>query len=198
MNVMPVAAFLKDFSEYPPEPARLSPEEESEERSLLVEAARAEGFQAGREDALAEAEARIAEREAEFQQKLVAAREAWSASEAAVLATSIAQGLDQVRDELIAVTARVLMPFLTEEVRKRALSELAVTIKDVLAREPGSGIVVTGPPDLLKNLELQLSEYAGAMTFTPSQSCEVEVKAGHALLSTRISAWVDKINEAGP
>ncbi len=200
MNVMPVAAFLKDFSDcLPPEqPLARSPEEEAEERAQLAEAARAEGFEAGRAEALAEAEAQLAQRDAEFQQQLVAAREAWAASEATALADAMNAAIERARDEIIAVTAHVLKPFLIEQVRDKALAELSRTIEDVLRREPDAPIAISGPADLLKALEFRLSEHAGAMTFTPSSSCEVEVTAGHALLSTRLAAWVEKLNEACP
>lgn len=203
MNVMPVAHFLKDFSDMSlPEPAGPSAEELAEESAQAVEAARAEGHEAGREEGLAEAraeaDARLAEQEAEFERRLAQAREAWVAEEGGALAASIGKALTQIHDEMIAVTAHALKPFLTEEVRKRAVAELSRTIEDILKREPDAGIAISGPQDLLKILEVQLSEHAGAMTFTPSGSPEVEVQAGHALLSTRISAWVEKINEACP
>jgi hypothetical protein len=201
MNVMPVAQFLKDFSEVAlPEPMGPSSEELAEERAQTVEAARAEGHEAGREEGLAEARAetvtQLAEQEAEFARQLADARAAWVEQEGAQLAASIGKALTHMHDEILAVTAQVLKPFLIEEVRKRALDELSRTVEDILKREPDAGIAISGPDDLIKSLELHLSEHAGAMTFTPSQTPEVEVTAGHALLSTRISAWVDKIDEA--
>ncbi|MDX2202218.1 MAG: hypothetical protein NW223_05670 [Hyphomicrobiaceae bacterium] len=201
MNVMPVAQFLKDFSDVPlSAPVGPSPEELAEERAAAVEAARAEGHEAGREEGLtearAEAEARLAEQEQDFAQRLAEARATWVASEGAQLAASIGKALTHIHDEIIAVTAEVLKPFLVEAVRKQALAELSRTVEDILKREPEAGIAISGPEDLIRSLEVALSEHAGAMTFTPSQTMEIEVKAGHALLSTRIAAWVEKINEA--
>lgn len=202
MNVMPVAAFLKDFSDYLPEPLPLTPEEQSAMLAEAVEAARMEGMQQGREEALAEAEAQRAAREIEFESelevKIAAAREAWAAEQGAVLAAAIEKNLGDLRDSMLAATAEALKPFLIESVRRRAVTELGRTIGDLLLREPEAGIAVSGPQDLLKSLELQLSEHAGALTFVVSDTPEVEVKAGHALLSTHISAWVEKINEACP
>ena len=53
--------------------------------------------------------------------------------------------MTQIHDEMIAVTAHALKPFLTEEVRKRAVAELSRTIEDILKRveimAPQSGMV---------------------------------------------------------
>lgn len=199
MNVMPVAQFLRDFSDVPVvESVGPSPEEIAEEKAIAVEAARAEGLEAGLAQAQAETDARLAAQEEDFTRRLAEARAAWVAEEGAQLAASIGRALTKLHDELIAVTAQVLQPFLVEEVRKRAVEELSRTVEDILKREPDAGIAISGPEDLIRSLELHLSEHAGAMTFTPSSAPEVEVRAGHALLSTRISAWVEKINEAAP
>lgn len=202
MNVMPAAAFLKDFSDYLPEPLPLTPQEQAAMHAEALEAARAEGFQQGREEASAEADAQRMAREAEFESELeariAAARETWVAEQGAVLADAIARGIHDLRDAMLTTTAEVLKPFLVDSVRRKAVAELAQTIGGLLLREPEAGIAVSGPQDLLKMLELHLSEHAGALTFAVSDTPEVEVKAGHALLSTRISAWVEKINEACP
>lgn len=201
MNVMPVARFLKDFSDVSlPAPPGPSLEELAEERAQAVEAARAEGHEAGRAEGLAEARAEtdalLAQQEADFARRLAEARQAWVDQEGSALAASIGKALTRIHDDVLSATADVLKPFLVEAVRQRALAELSRTIEDILKREPDAGIAISGPEDLLKALEVQLSEHAGAMTFTPSSSPEVEVQAGHALLSTRISAWADKIHEA--
>jgi hypothetical protein len=202
MNVMPVASFLKDFSSYVPEPVEFSADSpllqspEPVDNTEAIEAARAEGVAQGREEALAEMQSRFAELEAAFEARLAQEREAWAADHGAKLAGAMLAGLDAVRDEVIGATAQVLKPFLVEAVRQKALAGLARTIDDMLLRDPETGFVISGPEDLLKALELRLSERAGNFTFKPSDSPEIEVKAGAALLATRIASWVEKINEA--
>lgn len=199
MNVMPVASFLKDFSDYVPAVETAldyAQEAESIDTTELTEAARAEGIAQGREEARAEMEVRFAELEAAFEARLKEEREAWAAQDGSRLAAAMLQGLEGVREEVVAATAQVLKPFLAEAVRQKALSELATAIDDLLLRDPETGMVISGPQDLLKVLELHLSERAGSFTFKPSDTPEVEVKAGAALLSTRIGSWVERINEA--
>jgi hypothetical protein len=200
MNVMPVAAFLKDFSDYVPvdvdAPIAFASESEPVDYTEQVEAARAEGIAQGHEEARAEMEARFAELEAAFEARLVQEREAWAQHDGSRLAAAMLQGLEGVRDEVVAATAHVLKPFLIESVRQKALAELSRAIEDLLLRDPEAGMVISGPQDLLKVLEVRLSERAGSFTFKPGETPEVEVKAGPALLSTRIAAWVEKINEA--
>lgn len=200
MTVMPAASFLKDFSDCLPEAVSLSPEMEAALHADALEAARAEGYQQGREEAAAEAAARAEQREAEFNAELAARldaeRAAWVSDHAQALADALARGLQGLRDDMLSVTAEVLKPFLCESVRQKAIAELSETVAELLQRQPETTLAISGPPDLLKSMELHLSDHAGAVTFTPNQSVEVEVKAGHALLSTRIAAWVDKINEA--
>jgi hypothetical protein len=197
MNVRPVAGFLKDFSDYVPlvEPA-YEPAAEPADHTEMLEAARAEGFAQGREEARAEMDARFAELEAAFEARLGEEREAWAARDGSRLAAAMLQGLEGVREEVVAATAQVLKPFLIESVRQKALSGLSRAIDDLLLRDPEAGMVISGPQDLLKVMELHLNERAGTFTFKPADTPEVEVKAGAALLSTRIAAWVEKINEA--
>lgn len=199
MNVMPVAGFLKDFSDYVPvvETAlEYMPEAEPVDYTEQLDAARADGVAQGREEARAEMEARFAELEAAFEARLQQEREAWAQRDGARLAAAMLQGLEGVREDVIAATAQGLKPFLVESVRQRALAELSKAIEDLLLRDPEAGMVISGPKDLLDVLEVHLAERAGSFTFKPSETPEVEVKAGAALLSTRIAAWVEKINEA--
>lgn len=202
MTVMPAASFLKDFGDCLPEPIALaSPEVEAALQAEALEAARLEAHRQGREEAEAEAAARAAEREAEFSAELAARlqaeREAWIAEQGEVLAAAVGRGLDTLRQDLLSAASEVLKPFVAEAVRQRAVEELARTVGDILLREAEAPLAISGPADLLKVMELHLSEHAGAVTFLANQSPEVEVKAGHALLSTRIAAWVDRINEVG-
>lgn len=200
MNVMPVAGFLKDFSDYVPVVVETAldfvPEAEPADVTERIEAAHAEGIAQGREDARAEMEARFAELEAGFEERIQKEREVWAQRDGARLAAAMLQGLDGVREDVVAATAQVLKPFLIESVRQKALAELSRAIEDLLLRDPEAGMVISGPKDLLDVLELHLNERAGSFTFKPSETPEVEVKAGAALLSTRIAAWVEKINEA--
>jgi len=200
MNVMPVAGFLKDFSDYVPvvvdAPMEYAPEPEPIDISEQLEAARAEGIAQGREEARAEMESRFAELETAFEARLAQEREAWVQRDGSRLAAAMLQGLEGVREDVVAATAQVLKPFLIETVRQRALSELSRAIEDLLLRDPDTGMVISGPRDLLAVLELHLAERAGSFIFKVSETPEVEVKAGAALLSTRMAAWVEKINEA--
>lgn len=200
MNVMPVAGFLKDFSDYVPAVVDtamdFAPEADPVDVTEQIEAARAEGVAQGHEEARAEMEARFAELEAAFEARLAQERDAWAQHDGARLAAAMLQGLDGVREDVVAATAQVLKPFLIDSVRQKAVAELSRAIEDLLLRDPEAGMVISGPKDLLDVLEVHLNERAGSFTFKPSEIPEVEVKAGAALLSTRIAAWVEKINEA--
>lgn len=196
--MMPVSALLRDFSERPPEPAGISSEAVAEMSAQLVEAAREEGRLAGMEEAQAQADARLAQREAEFAAQLRGQREAWCASESAVLAEAITKGLEGLHDAVMAQVAQTLKPFLVEEVRQKALAELAIAVGAMLAKEPDVGLEVVGPSDLVKALEGKLTAHAGSISYASASFCEVEVKAGSSVIATRIGAWLDKINEACP
>lgn len=198
MNLIPVSAILKDFSECPPDPVGISHAAFEEMSAPLIEAAREEGRQAGREEALAEAEAQIAEREAQFSAQLAAAREAWVASEGKVLAEHINKGFAGLHDAVLSQVAQVLKPFLVEEVRQKAIAELAIAVGGLLSKEPEVGLEIAGPADLIKCLEAKLLDHAGAVSTASADFCEVEVKAGSTVVSTRISAWLDRINEVCP
>ena len=76
------------------------------------------------------------------------------------------------------------------------------TLQDVFGldreKNPRSYVVRAVETDLVKALELKLSDHAGAVSFASANFCEVEVKAGQAVLTTRIGAWLAKIDEACP
>ena len=198
MNLIPVSAILKDFSECPPEPVGISHEAFEEMSAPLIAAAREEGRQAGREEALAEAEAQIAEREAQFAAQLAAAREAWVASESKVLAEQINKGFAGLHDTVLAQVGQVLKPFLVEEVRQKAIAELAIAVGSLLSKEPDVGLEIAGPADLVKCLEGKLVDHADAVSTASANFCEVEVKVGSTVVATRIAAWLERINEACP
>lgn len=195
--MIPVASFLKDFSECPPKSVGISAEDIAE-MSAQLDAAREEGRLAGREEAQAEAIAHLAQREAEFATQVRAQREVWCANESAVLADAINKGLEGLHDAVVVQVASALKPFLTEEVRKKAVAELAVAVGALLAKEPDVGLEVVGPADLVKSLEGKLSSHAGSISYASASFCEVEVKVGPTVIATRIGAWIDKINEACP
>lgn len=198
MRGLPASAYLADFSRAgegaaPNARPVVQPVTSIADR---IEAARADGYERGKAEATAAGEGRLAELRARVDAELAEARKAWTAEQGARLAGQLQAGLDGLSAGLADATARVLEPFLTAQIKQRAIAELADTVKAILAREPEIGIGIAGPADLLAALGTRLSDAASSITYRASNQCEVEVRAGHTVLLTRLQDWARRIEEA--
>jgi len=198
------AAVAPAAVEPPPAPAAVSPlvkppapkRETPEERAALLAEAEERGRQQGLGEARREAEAarRLAAEEAEA--RLAEARRHWSAAEAEALADGFAAALRALDATLSDRIARLLVPVLTDALRRQAVAELSGALTRLLAEPQAATVRVSGPEDLLAALAGRLGPLAAAVSFTPAETAEVQVSADQTVIDTQLGAWTRLIAAA--
>ncbi len=128
------------------------PAETPEERAAALAEAEARGLEQGLAQARAEAQAQHeAEREA-FAARLAEERARWCEGEAERLAEGFSAALRALDADLTQRIGRLLVPVLSDALRRRALDDLSVALGRLLAEPGQAAIRVSGPEDLLDAL----------------------------------------------
>ncbi|MGF3024623.1 hypothetical protein ACQVP2_17580 [Methylobacterium aquaticum] len=177
---IPASPFVK-----PAAPKRETPEE----RAALLAAAEERGRQQGLAEAREEAEiARLRAAEA-AEARLAEARRHWSEAEAEALADGFSAALRALDAALSDRIARLLVPVLTDALRRQAVAELSGALARLLSEPQAANVRVSGPEDLLAALAARLGPLAAAVTFTASETAEVQVSADQTVIETQLGAW---------
>lgn len=165
------------------------PAETPEERAAFMAEAEARGREQGLAEARAEALAVLeAEREA-FAARLAEERARWCESESERLSAAFAAALGALDADLTQRIGRLLVPVLTDALRRKAMDELAVALGRLLADPNHAAVRVSGPEDLCAALRGKLGPLADTVTFEPGEAPEVAVVADRTVLETRLAAW---------
>jgi len=198
MTAIPLTRYLTDFG------ADGKAEARSEARLLAAQLADmtaklAESHARGVEEGKAAAQAKFAseldEHRARSEQRIVDARHAWAASEGAIIGERLVAGLAEVEQRLAETMARILQPFLSGQVRKQAINDLAATLIPMLAKEKGVRLEISGPQDLLDALRGALAGKAEAV-YTTNDAPDVRVVMDQTLIETQLAAWMARIEES--
>lgn len=176
----------------PPAPRR----ETEEERAALIAAAEERGRQQGLAEARQEAEAARLRAAEDAEARLAEARRHWSAAEAEALADGFSAALRALDATLSDRIARLLVPVLTDALRRRAVAELSGALTRLLAEPQAATVRVSGPEDLLAALAGRLGPLATAVTFTAAETAEVQVSADQTVIDTQLGAWTRLIAAA--
>jgi hypothetical protein len=205
MIAQPVARYLARFgpSEVdevpvgPTAPSLTAPFEATPVRDIdaLIASARAEGFSEGQGAAAAAAEARLAQENSAFDQRLEASRQAWSDEQADRLAELLRGAVGQLEANIAGPTAEILHPFVTTALRERAVADLADAVTDITRDSARPAIRLTGPPDLVAALKSRLDETFGIELCPDDSLIDVSVLAGQTLIETRLSAWAMRLRD---
>ncbi|MBR0819439.1 hypothetical protein [Bradyrhizobium liaoningense] len=169
-----------------------APEAEAPPVNLLEDAYR-RGHAAG----VAEGDARVAEERVRSAIRLGEERAKWSDQQAAAIVGGFETACREIETNIASSVARILLPFLAEAVRDKAIGSLVEQIAALTGNSPVPVFKVTGPGELLDLVRSQLQtarrtgvEYEAAETF------EVRVVADQTVIETQIAAWSERLNEA--
>jgi len=194
LSVVPVAHFLVDFSAaplveaVPEEPlAAVTPEADWEER---VADAYARGIEEGKRLAEADAIAELQIQKAAWEKSAAEAREAWCADTGAGISAQIAAAFGALEDQIATAAERVLMPLVSQSARTQAVQQLRNIIVDLAATNPGIGLQISGPEDLLAIVRDTLPASIVEPVYTVTDKTDIQIKAGASLLETRIASWL--------
>lgn len=184
----PWAGLKRTAPTTPPEPVE-TPEERAQRVAEAEERGRAAGRAQGLAEARADAEAAMAAAREGFAAELAAERARWSESEAERLAAGFAAALRALDANLTRRIGRLLVPVLTDALRRRAVDDLAQALGRLTADPNHAAIRVSGPEDLLAALGQRLGAQADGIAFAPGAAPEVSVVADQTVIETQLAAW---------
>ena len=169
-----------------------APEAEAPSANLLEDAYR-RGHAAG----VAEGDARVAEERVRSAIRLGEERAKWSDQQAATIVGGFETACREIETNIASSVALILLPFLADAVRDKAIGSLVEQIAALTGNSPVPVFKVTGPSELLELVKTQLGtarrtgfEYEAADTF------EVRVVADQTVIETQITAWSERLKEA--
>ena len=145
------------------------------------------GLREGRAEA---AEQRAADIAAAHEQAMIERLE-FQLNEYAQLEAAIGSGFAQVEENVGAAVTRILRPFLTEQVAKRATDELSRNIARLCA--PGSPglIAIRGPERMLALLRERLADLPAEVEYVEDQGVEVVVEVGVTQIVSELRPWAE-------
>ncbi|MDZ4790691.1 MAG: hypothetical protein SGJ17_05695 [Hyphomicrobiales bacterium] len=157
--------------------------------------ASAQGYADGVAQTRIEYELLLARQIVDFQNRLIQERKRWAADEGERLAEKLHNGLRSVHASVGDTAARVIAPFMTETLENRAAAEFVASLEAALMNG-GTDIQIKGPPDLLRAMQDKFQDDKARVTFTPADTCDLEVKMDDSIIETCIGRWIEKIREA--
>ncbi|QQO16331.1 hypothetical protein JJB99_09390 [Bradyrhizobium diazoefficiens] len=173
----------------PPPPA---PAPEAPPVNLLDDAYR-RGHAAG----VAEGDAKVAEERVRSAIRLGEERAKWSDQQAAAIVSGFVAACREIETNIASSVARILLPFLAEAVRDKAIGSLVEQIAALTGNSPVPVFKVTGPGELLDLVRAQLeASRRTGIEYEPAETFEVRVVADQTVIETQISAWSERLNEA--
>ncbi|MDX3966405.1 MAG: hypothetical protein QHD01_07380 [Bradyrhizobium sp.] len=156
-----------------------------------------DAYRRGHAAGVADGDARLAEERIRSAIRLGEERAKWSDQQAVAIVSGFEAACREIESNIASSVARILLPFLTEAVRDKAIGSLVEQVAALTGSSPMPVFKVTGPSELLDLVKTQLEasrrtgiEYEAADTF------EVRVVADQTVIETQISAWSERLKEA--
>jgi hypothetical protein len=204
MTAIPLARYLVDFGTASETVAQIGAADRKEQEArahaeaIAARAAEAHerGLQEGRRAAEAEVAARMEAQAKALEQKLESERKAWVLKESHVIAERLVAGLRHIETRTAEVVARILEPFIAAEAHRAAVSELLAALEAVLSKSAGASVEISGPADLIAALRDRLARYPPSVKFDIRDVPDVRIELDHAVLETRVGAWMAHLEEA--
>lgn len=169
-----------------------APEAEAPSANLLEDAYR-RGHAAG----IAEGDSRVAEERVRSAIRLGEERSKWSDQQAVAIVNGFEAACREIETNIASSVARILLPFLAEAVRDKAIESLVEQIAALTGNSPVPVFKVTGPGELLDLVRTQLeASRRTGIQYEAAETFEVRVVADQTVIETQISAWSERLNEA--
>jgi hypothetical protein len=173
----------------------------------VEEAVQAFDYAAALAGGIAEAEAALAERLAAEYGASIAEMESRHAAELASIqadlgkqaAAIVNERLDAMREQIsastAAIAARVLGTMVTDDLSRRSIEALAVTIGAALEDREAVRIRVRGAPALCEALHDAMGARADQVDFAPGEGFDLTVTIDESILETRLGEWSHALTE---
>jgi hypothetical protein len=168
----------------------------AEDMAARVAEAVARGHEEGRAVAEEEFQARLEAQREEFEQRLSSERQAWIEQAGETLVERMLAAMRDMEARISESTARILRPLLAAQLRRQAVTELSALVRTTASRDRGATLAVSGPDDLIAVLREKLADATAEVTFSVSETPDVQVTLDHTVLQTRLQEWAERIDEA--
>lgn len=200
MTALPVAFYLKDLSGETSRRrgAGLPGAEEASDLDFQLKEAYARGLSEGRAAARAEQEAAAAAQASTFDQRLAAERQTWAQEQGERLGTLVGAAFEDLERRVSDQVSDTLKPILREQIRVKAVEELAHLLNGMLSRGGYAKISIAGPADLVERLRVRVAAEHAGLSFVETAEVDVTVRADETILATQIGAWADTLSGSGP
>jgi hypothetical protein len=149
----------------------------------------------GRATAAAQFNVKLNEQRTTFAAELTAERQRWAEEAGQALTNQLQAAVADFELRIAETTARILKPFLEAGLRQQAIAELQANLNALVMADPGVGLHITGPQDVLEAIAVQLADKTITVTYVPSEDCDVKIVAGPATLETCLRGWMDRLEE---
>ncbi|MBR1087994.1 hypothetical protein JQ621_11025 [Bradyrhizobium manausense] len=156
-----------------------------------------DAYRRGHAAGLAEGESKIAEERVRSAIRLGEERAKWSDQQAVAIVNGFEAACREIESNIASSVARILLPFLADAVRDKAIDSLVEQISALTSNSPVSAFRVTGPSELIDLVRTQLN-LAGrtGVEYQSADTVEVRVLADQTTIETQISTWMDRLNGA--
>lgn len=156
-----------------------------------------DAYRRGHTSGLAEGEAKLAEERVRSAIRLGEERAKWSDQQAVAIVNGFDAACREIESNIASSVARILLPFLADAVRDKAIGSLVEQISALTSHSPVPAFRVTGPSELIDLVRTQLN-LAGrsGVEYQAADTVEVRVLADQTTIETQISTWMDRLNEA--
>jgi hypothetical protein len=155
----------------------------------------AEAHARGREEGLAEGRLEASDRHGA---ELAAAREqaetqqqAFRLNEYAEIESAIRSGIRQIEDNVGAAVTRILAPFLSQEVLKRAVDELAKSVARISSSASPGLIKIRGPKRVLALLRERIADLPIEVEYVEEAGVETIVQANATQIVAELHPWAE-------
>ncbi|MCG6114400.1 MAG: hypothetical protein MEQ84_04310 [Mesorhizobium sp.] len=102
---------------------------------------------------------------------------------------------EQLVDLTTSVAARILGASLADDIRARAVAQLADTVRAALADNEAVRIRVRGAPSLCEAIEKALGAKAAQVDFAVADGFDLTVSIDDSIFETRLSEWSSAMSE---
>ena len=158
----------------------------------MIEAATQEGLQrgydTGRAEAMAEADARIAQLEASFSEQIAQARDQWQRELGERLIDDVIKSRDALSQELSERLSPILEPWIDQQIRRRSSEDLERAVLRVASE--GSKLTVRGPQDLVDHVLSCLNERNLAADAVVSAEAGLQLSIDETIITHHLEQWM--------
>ncbi|WP_027572787.1 hypothetical protein [Bradyrhizobium sp. WSM1743] len=156
-----------------------------------------DAYRRGHAAGVAEGEAKLAEERVRSAIRLGEERAKWSDQQAVAIVSGFEAACREIETNIASSVARILLPFLTEAVRDKAIGSLVEQVAALTGNSPVPVFKVTGPSELLDLVKTQLeASRRTGIAYEAAEISEVRVVADQTVIETQISAWSERLKEA--